>query len=137
MLTGLNHITLSVADIERSFGFYVDVLGCRPRARWNSGAYLSIGDLWLCLSLDQATHNAVPDEYTHIAFSVSETDFEVMREHLQQHHARFWKDNISEGDSIYLLDPDHHKLELHVGDLQSRLDSLKLHPYDGLQLFAE
>lgn len=32
------------------------------------------------------------------------------------------EENLSEGDSLYFLDPDGHKLELHVGSLQSRLD---------------
>lgn len=31
-VSGLNHITLAVADVERSVAFYRDVLGCVVRA---------------------------------------------------------------------------------------------------------
>lgn len=30
MITGVNHITLSVRDVEQSFAFYSEVLGFRP-----------------------------------------------------------------------------------------------------------
>lgn len=50
MLTGLNHLTLAVSDLDRSFEFYRHLLGFTPHARWQGGAYLSLGALWLCLS---------------------------------------------------------------------------------------
>jgi len=53
MLAGLNHLTLAVTDLQRSVDFYVRVLGFRPRAQWDMGAYLELGDLWLCLSSDE------------------------------------------------------------------------------------
>lgn len=52
MLHGLNHLTLATGDLDRSFAFYVDLLGCRPRVRWARGAYLTLGNLWICLSCD-------------------------------------------------------------------------------------
>lgn len=54
MLTGLNHLTLAVSDLDRSFEFYRHLLGFTPHARWQGGAYLSLGALWLCLSRDEA-----------------------------------------------------------------------------------
>jgi catechol 2,3-dioxygenase-like lactoylglutathione lyase family enzyme len=47
MISGVNHITLSVGDVDRAFRFYVETLGARPLARWSKGAYLLAGDLWL------------------------------------------------------------------------------------------
>jgi len=46
--------------------------------------------------------------------------------------AKQWKENKSEGEFLYFLDPDEHKLELHVGNLELRLASLKDKPYKGL-----
>ncbi len=36
-----------------------------------------------------------------------------------------FKENTSPGDSLYFLDPDGHKLELHVGSWQNRIEAKK------------
>jgi len=46
MLTGLNHLTLAVTDLDRSLAFYRDVLQLRVEATWDAGAYLSLPGLW-------------------------------------------------------------------------------------------
>lgn len=132
VLKGLNHITVAVSDLDRSFEFYVGVLGMTPQAKWSRGAYLTLGDLWFCLSSNGSRPS---DDYTHIAFDVSNDDFPEVERKLLEAGVRQWKDNKSEGDSLYILDPDGHKLEVHAGDLQSRLNSMKTHPYDGLEFF--
>lgn len=118
---GLNHLTLAVTDLERSLGFYRDLLGMSVRAHWSEGAYLKAGSLWLCLSVDQKAADAVRCDYTHIAFDVAPTDFPALCRSVQE-AAPVWKENRSEGHSLYVLDPDGHRIELHVGDLASRLD---------------
>jgi catechol 2,3-dioxygenase-like lactoylglutathione lyase family enzyme len=135
MITGLNHITFSVSDINRSFDFYSTTLGCKPIAKWKRGAYLLVGDMWLCLSLDQNTRTAPLAEYTHIAFSVLAENFEDFNNRLVSFGSKYWKENSSEGASLYILDPDGHKLELHVGDLWSRIAATRKAPYEGMEFF--
>jgi len=47
----------------------------------------------------------------------------------------FWQRNHSEGDSLYFLDPDGHKLEIHASDLNARIRSLRSVPPEGLVVF--
>lgn len=130
MLLGINHVTFAVTDLDRSVGFYTDILGCELHARWDSGAYLTVGNFWLCLSLDS---DAVPAAgYSHIAFSIDAESFADFRSALMERQVRTWKQNFSEGDSLYFLDPDGHRLEAHVGDLESRLKAIRAEPYSGL-----
>lgn len=135
MITGLNHITLAVSKLEESLYFYRKLLGFKAHVKWRKGAYLSANNLWLCLSLDtpstQSEHSR--SDYSHIAFSVTPVEFNHVKTRLITNKVKSWKENKSEGESFYFLDPDHHKLELHVGDLQTRLESLKSNPYEDLQ----
>ena len=133
-VTGLNHITLAVADVPRSLVFYRDVLGFKPRAVWDEGAYLEVGTLWLCLSKDKNVRLAPHPDYTHFAFGVSDADYPHLRARITA-NAAIWKDNQSEGASTYFLDPDGHKIEIHVGSLETRLDYYRSYPDKGVELF--
>ncbi|MEL6384645.1 MAG: fosfomycin resistance glutathione transferase [Cyanobacteria bacterium J06626_18] len=135
MIKGLNHVTLAVADVEAAFTFYKDVLDCQPLARWQRGAYLLAGDVWLCLSLDPATRSAPLPEYTHLAFTIAADDFANWRSRLDAAQVPQWQENTSDGNSLYFLDPDGHKLELHVGDWRSRLASARAAPFEANMTF--
>lgn len=128
MITGLNHLTIAVSNLSRSFDFYTDVLGFDPQGCWDKGAYLSAGDLWICLALETAMPAR---DYTHYAFSVNDADFTESVKKLESYGSTCWKNNTSEGSSYYFLDPDGHKLEIHSGDLQSRLVAIESKPYAG------
>ena len=119
-VTGVNHVTLVVADLDRALAFYCEKLGCVLRARGPRFAYLEAGSLWLCLELGQPDRRA---DDTHIAFSCAAADFEAICARLAE--APRWKANRSEGASLYFLDPDGHKLELHLGTLESRLAHMR------------
>ena len=125
MITGLNHITFSVSDLTRSVAFYTDILGCKEIHTWSGGAYLDAGGTWICLSLDSEARVQRRTDYTHVAFTISSGRFEEFRALLAELGVRTWKDNRSEGESVYFLDPDGHKLEAHVGNLQTRLESIR------------
>jgi catechol 2,3-dioxygenase-like lactoylglutathione lyase family enzyme len=135
MLTGLNHLTLATANLPRSVEFYVELLGFRLAARWETGAYLTVGDLWLCLSLDEKRVSEKHPDYTHYAFTVGQSEFAGITSSLRSRNVIEWKTNSSEGDSFYFSDPDKHRLELHVGSLASRLDQCRRQPYAGMEFF--
>lgn len=137
MLNSFNHLTLAVSDLQRSVAFYHHLLGLKVHARWDNGAYFSCGELWLCLSVDAQRQFVAPaqSDYTHYAFSIAAHDFGAFTERLAQAGVVSWKENKSEGDSYYFLDPDGHKLEAHVGDLAQRLAACREKPYQGMIFF--
>ncbi|MBT2293793.1 fosfomycin resistance glutathione transferase [Pseudomonas fluorescens] len=135
MLSGFNHLTLAVTELDPSVVFYSELLQLRLEARWDTGAYLSLPGLWLCLSVDPLRTKTPAAEYTHYAFSIGAQDFPVLVARLKAAQVESWRDNRSEGDSFYFLDPDGHKLEIHVGDLPSRLQACRQAPYAGMAFF--
>jgi catechol 2,3-dioxygenase-like lactoylglutathione lyase family enzyme len=135
MVSGINHVTFAVRDLDRSFHFYADILGLRPVARWYKGAYLDAGGDWICLNLDPETRSGPLREYTHLAFTVPPSAFEAAVTRLRAAQVQVWQKNKSPGDSFYFLDPDGHKLELHVATLQDRLKALLNNPPKDLILF--
>jgi catechol 2,3-dioxygenase-like lactoylglutathione lyase family enzyme len=136
VIQGINHITLSIADVERSFAFYSVVLGFRPVAKWPEGAYLLAGDLWVALVVDPQTRQGPLPEYTHVAFAVAKQDFEPLSWRIRSSGATIWQANWTEGESLYFLDPDGHKLEIHASDLATRLAAARAQPWDGLEFFV-
>lgn len=133
-VSGLNHITLAVTDVERSLSFYRDLLGCTVRAVWADGAYLEAGSLWLCLSRDDEARSRPHPDYTHVAFSVAADDYGALSGRVSA-ECEIWKENQSEGSSTYFLDPDGHRLEIHVGDLETRLSQYRQRRPEGMRIF--
>ncbi|BAY48653.1 phosphonate metabolism protein PhnM [Scytonema sp. HK-05] len=136
MITGINHINLSVKNLEESFQFYQEVLGFQPIAKWKKGAYFLAGDLWFCIFEDENTRDAPLKEYTHIAFTVCEQDFAKISDRIRNSQAKIWQENTSEGASVYFTDPNHHKLEIHASDLATRIKTAKENPYEGMEFFV-
>ncbi|MCC5966428.1 MAG: VOC family protein [Natronohydrobacter sp.] len=130
MITGVNHVTLVVSDLARSLAFWRDTLGLTLRAQSPRMAYLEGGKLWLCL--ERGTPSPREDD-SHIALSCTPEDYATLCARLAT--APVWKANHSEGASLYILDPDGHKLELHLGDLASRLAHYRKTQPQDLTLF--
>ncbi|WDV47837.1 VOC family protein [Clostridiaceae bacterium M8S5] len=125
-ITGLNHITFSVEDINKSIEFYKIVLDAKLLAKGDKLAYFDIAGIWVALNLEEN----IPGEnrektYTHIAFSMTESDQDKLIEKLKQHGIKYELGrprNTREGKSLYIRDYDGHLIELHS---KTRTDRLK------------
>lgn len=122
MVTGINHLTWNVTDVDESFDFYVNVLGFKPIMKCSWSAYFTAGITWIALVKGPRRED---DRYDHIAFATSKDDYESLVSKLKRRGTREWKDNASEGESFYFLDPSGNKLELHYSDLKARVRSGK------------
>ena len=71
-ITGLNHLTLAVGDLDRSVAFYSELLGFSIRMRGPSSAYLEAGTLWLALVLDSEVRRGQLPEHSHVESSRAE-----------------------------------------------------------------
>jgi len=120
VITGLNHLTFAVRNLDRSIAFYTDLLGFTLRKRKVSSAYLEAGLLWLALVVDPRTRDGPLPEYSHAAFSIASSDMDLLVTRLKSAKVEQWQEPENP-DSFYFLDLDGHKLELHSGDLRSRL----------------
>lgn len=135
MITGINHITIAVSDVERSFQFYQDILGLKPVVKGKTGAYLTAGATWFALNYDLGVLESKVMDYSHIAFSCSKVDFQTLKTRLLDYGCEEWSENRSEGDSLYFKDPDGHQLEIHVGNLDTRLKDMRDNPRDRMEFY--
>jgi hypothetical protein len=56
---------------------------------------------------------------------VNEDDFTSICKKIDAHGVQVYQENTSPGNSLYFLDPDGHKLEVHTGDWQARVAAKK------------
>lgn len=136
MIKGINHITLSVKDLDVSFLFYTDLLGLKPISKWKKGAYLIAGNIWITLIKDEKIREKDLPEYTHIAFDIEEKDFSELSNKIINYGAKIFQENTSEGLSLYFLDPNGHKLEIHASSLEDRIKATKEKPYEDMIFFV-
>lgn len=96
---------------------------------------MEAGEDWICLNVDETTRTGSLPEYTHFAFTVMPENFSHEVAKLKAAGVQCWQENRSPGESFYFLDPDGHKLEIHVSNLQERLEALTARPPRDLVLF--
>lgn len=128
-LKGINHITFSVSDLEKSVEFYKNIFGAKLLVKGEKLAYFDLNGLWLALNIEKdIERNEIYKSYTHISFSIDEKEYDSTLEKLrnldvdvQEGRPRFEE----EGKSIYFRDFDGHLFEFHTKSREDRIEFYK------------
>ncbi|MFQ3726671.1 FosB/FosD family fosfomycin resistance bacillithiol transferase [Staphylococcus equorum] len=128
MIQSINHVTDSVSDIKTSIAFYKDILKAKILVESGKTAYFTLGGLWLALNEEKnIPRNEIQYSYTHMAFTIDESEFGDWYQWLKDNNVNILEGrnrDVRDKQSIYFTDPGH-KLELHTGTLQDRLEYYK------------
>jgi len=125
-LQQIDHVALSVTDLERSIAWYQDVLGLERRYRKAWGdcpAMLCAGSTYVALfplrsaESPAGTSDSVRPAMRHLAFRTTYADLLEAEKHLQERGIPFEFQNHGIAHSIYFSDPDGHQLEITTYDL--------------------
>ena len=121
-VTGLDHVVLNVADVERSLGFYCGALGLAPERvdEWRRGEILfpsvrvDAGTIIDLLAVPRTGENA-----DHLCLVVAPTDFDALKasgrfDVVDGPDRRFGA--RGDGTSLYVRDPDGNTVELRYYD---------------------
>jgi catechol 2,3-dioxygenase-like lactoylglutathione lyase family enzyme len=134
-LEGIDHIALSVADVERSAEWYVEILGFERRyeGMWNGiPVFIGKGTTAIALfptecsnrpvgGLHRAQRGGCTDpRMLHLAFRASGEDFKTAQKELHAHGIPFSFEDHEISHSIYFRDPDGHKLEITTYEVPRR-----------------
>ena len=123
-LEGIDHVALSVRDIQQSAQWYIDVLGFEHRfpGMWN-GVPTFIGKGTTALALFPLRGEGSAGAHTrgtrmlHLAFRATRDGFLAAQDDLRQRDIAFEFQDHEISHSIYFRDPDGHELEITTYEL--------------------
>lgn len=133
MIESISHVTFIVKDIDRTAHFFRTIFdaeevydGAGKNYSISYEKFFVVGGIWVAVMAGEPQSER---SYNHVAFKVSDADFDVYLSRIKQHGLEMTpgrKRVEGEARSIYFYDYDNHLFELHTGTLSERIAS-----YDG------
>ena len=125
-LEGIDHVALSVRDVERSAQWYMDVLGFERRYEelWNGiPTFIAKGTTAIALFpiRDRDSRpgaHAGGIDMLHLAFRANRKNFLAAQRELKEREITFEFQDHEISHSIYFRDPDGHELEITTYELK-------------------
>jgi catechol 2,3-dioxygenase-like lactoylglutathione lyase family enzyme len=119
-LEGIDHVALSVRDVERAAQWYIDVLGFERRhdGMWDGiPVFIGKGTTAIALFPVRSRETSTTPErggvrMLHLAFGANRKSFLAVQEELKRRGIQFEFQDHEISHSIYFSDPDGHKLEI-------------------------
>jgi len=117
-LEGIDHIAISVRDIERTAKWYIDVLGLERLhdGMWDGvPTFIGKGNTGIALfPADQEPKTSAYREIRmlHLAFRADRENFVAAQQELKNRGIKFEFQDHEISHSIYFRDPDGHQLEI-------------------------
>jgi len=126
-LEGIDHVALSVRDVERSAQWYIEVLGFERRhdGMWNGvPTFIGTGTTAIALFPARTSNSktaAHRDEIKilHLAFRADHKSFLAAQEEFKRRGVKFYFQDHEICRSIYFRDPDGHELEITTYELDA------------------
>ena len=120
-LEGIDHVAMSVRDVERAAQWYIDVLGFKRlhEGIWG-GVPIFIGKGTTALALFPAKSDKPASgdiRMLHLALRANRKNFLAAQEELKQRGIKFEFQDHEISHSIYFHDPDGHALEITTYEL--------------------
>jgi|SRR5690348_4858207 len=124
-LEGIDHVALSVGDVEKAAQWYIDVLGFKKLydGMWD-GVPVFIGKGTTALALfpvrSKSSSSSGPADIRmlHLAMRADHANFLAAQAELKQRGIKFEFEDHQISHSIYFHDPDGHILEITTYELK-------------------
>ena len=121
-LEGIDHVAISVRDVQKAAQWYIDVLGFERmhEGMWNGiPVFVGKGTTALALFPSKSSEPARGGtRMLHLAMRADRKNFLAAQEELNQRGIKFEFEDHEISHSIYFSDPDGHHLEITTHELK-------------------
>ena len=121
---GIDHVAMSVSDVERAAQWYIEVLSFKRlhEGMWDGvPVFIGRGTTALALFPIRANERSISDRggirMLHLAMRANRKNFLAAQEELKQRGIRFEFQDHEVAHSIYFRDPDGYRLEITTYEL--------------------